>query len=378
MNTNPRRYVPSALTTAISILVLVGMLVPMALFSLDWKEAVGPRQWSFPQDHGSHPKYRTEWWYFTGNLTDISGHKYGYQLTFFRHGLAIEPKFPGNPWSVRDIYFAHFAITDISGGVFYYADRASRQGPGLAGSKEGSMDVHVLNWSANMKNGTIDVQATHGEMEVALRLAPAKPPVLHGLRGFSKKGPGKGQASYYYSFTNLKTKGRIRVPGMTGAADVSGTSWFDQEFGSNQLTKDQAGWDWFAIHLSDGRDLMIYYLRRKDGAIERDSSGTLVEPDGTHRHLSINDIDMTVLGWWESKKSAGLYPAKWLIKVPGATIDVTITPTVADQELITTGSTAITYWEGAVEGGGVSRDREVAVQGYVELTGYAGVLGGIF
>jgi predicted secreted hydrolase len=238
------------------------------------------------------------------------------------------------------------------------------------------MGVRVLGWSAAMEGKRIDLRAVYGGMELALRLTPVKPVVLHGNRGLSKKGPGP--ASYYYSCTDLKTEGSIKTPDMRVPTAVRGMSWFDQEFGSNQLAQDNAGWDWFALHLSDGRDIMIYYLRRKDGTMESESSGTLVERDGASHHLRLAEIETTVLSYWKSNKSAGRYPAAWRIRVAGAAIDITVNPLIADQELITTASTAITYWEGAVAGKGTSQGKEVAVEGYAELTGYAGTLGGIF
>ncbi|MDP1989425.1 MAG: lipocalin-like domain-containing protein [Syntrophales bacterium] len=360
------------------IIFVIGLFFPACLLSNEWREVTTPRQWSFPRDHGSHPEYRTEWWYFTGNLNDNGGRRYGYQLTFFRYGLALQPKQPSNVWSVRDIYFTHFALTDVSRNAFHYTDRVSRVGPGLAGAKGIEMEVRVLGWSAAMEGNRMDLRAAHGGMELALRLTPAKPVVLHGNRGLSKKGPAPGQAAYYYSFTDLRTEGSLRTPDMRAPVTVRGTSWFDQEFGSNQMAQEYAGWDWFALHLNDGRDLMVYYIRRKDGTVERESSGTLVERDGASRHLGFAEIEMTVLSYWKSSKSAGRYPAAWRIRVPGAAIDVTVNPLVAGQELITTASTAITYWEGAVTGKGTSQGKEVAVEGYAELTGYAGTLGGIF
>jgi predicted secreted hydrolase len=344
----------------------------------DWKQADGPRQWSFPKDHGSHPEYRTEWWYFTGNLADSSGKKYGYQVTFFRYGLTARPSDPKNPWSVRDIYLAHFAITDASNNTFHYTDRLSRKGPGLAGADEQKMNVNLLGWSAVMEKNTIRLKASFEGMELKIDLVPAKPAVLHGRQGLSRKGPLPGQASYYYSFTDLKTTGHLKRPGMKDPVAVTGTSWFDQEFGSNQLSGGQAGWDWFALHLSDGRDLMIYKLRKKDGSVEKESSGTLVERDGTSRQISLTDIEMDILGYWRSPKTKGKYPAGWRIRLPSAHIDVTVKPVITDQELANTVSAGITYWEGAVEGTGTSKGKEVKAQGYVELTGYAGTIGGTF
>lgn len=364
---------------AVVVAILVfGLFPPACLAAEGWEEATMPRQWTFPRDHGSHPRYRTEWWYFTGNLQDGTRNRYGYQLTFFRYGLELQPRRPANAWSIRDIYLAHFALTDGARNAFHHAERVSRTGPDLAGAKTKGLHVRVLGWSAAMEGKRIDLTGSHGEMALALRLTPAKPLVFHGERGLSRKGPGPGRASFYYSFTNLKTEGTIATPGMKAPAAVSGTSWFDQEFGSNQMTADQAGWDWFALRLSDGRDLMVYILRKKDGSVEKESSGTLVARDGTSRHLRLSEIETTVLSHWKSGKSAGRYPAAWRIRIPSASIDVTVNPIVAAQELVTTAAVPITYWEGAVAGKGTSQGKEVAVEGYVELTGYAGTLGGIF
>jgi len=344
----------------------------------EWAAAVEPRTWSFPKDHGAHPAYRTEWWYFTGNLSDAAGGQYGYQLTVFRVGLRPQPTEPENPWSVRDVYLAHLAVTDGRRGGFAYADRTSRAGPGLAGASEEGLDVWVLDWSARAVGDAIRVRARTREMEVDLTLTPRKPVMLHGEQGLSRKGPQPGQASYYASLTDLATSGRIRTgPGAEGVA-VEGTSWFDHEFGSNQLATDQAGWDWFSLHLSDGRDLMLYLLRRKDGTVEPASSGTLVGPDGSVRHLRLGQFSVRPLDHWVSPRTAARYPSRWRVGVLDAGIDLEVAPLVPDQELVTGGSTGVTYWEGAVSGTGTSAGTAVTCQGYVELTGYAGALGGLF
>ncbi|OPY72383.1 MAG: Hydroxyneurosporene synthase (CrtC) [Syntrophorhabdus sp. PtaU1.Bin058] len=371
-----RKRVPRRRTFFLLILAII--LCVTSVNAADWKQATGERTWSFPRDHGSHPEYRTEWWYFTGNLSDRGGNRYGYQLTFFRQGIEKTPKDPGNPWSIRDLYLAHFTITDVTGKGFWFAERISRAGPGLAFSDTKGLDVWLLNWSARMVKNVIRLSARREDMEIDLELVPKKPPVLHGQKGLSKKGPGEGQSSYYYSFTDLATTGTVRLPLSKQHVHVSGTSWFDQEFGSNQLSPDQAGWDWFSLHLSDGRDLMIYLLRKKDGATEQASSGTIVERDGTGRHLRFSDIAIDILGQWKSPKSSGTYPARWRIRVPSAQIDLTLSPLVADQELITGESTGITYWEGAAGGSGTSMGQNVTCEGYVELTGYAGTIGGTF
>ena len=342
-----------------------------------WVQAIEPWQWSFPKDHGSHPDYRTEWWYFTGNLADEGGKQYGYQLTFFRQGVRVSPPDPGNPWSLRDVFLAHFTITDVSRGHFSLAEKTSRRGPGLAGADSDHMNVWLLDWSARMKGNVIELSARSTGMELKLELSPAKPHVLHGEGGLSRKGPGDGQSSYYYSYPSLRTTGYVRTS-RGGSVHVSGISWFDHEFGSNQLSPGQAGWDWFSLHLSDGRELMIYMLRNKDGSIEPASSGTLVEKDGSARHLNLGDMKIEVLDTWKSPRSKGTYPAEWRISIPRAKITLTLSPLLAEQELVTGGSTGVTYWEGAVRGTGSSGGQSVSTLGYVELTGYAGSVGGIF
>jgi predicted secreted hydrolase len=343
----------------------------------EWERVIRPRVWSFPRDFGAHPEYRTEWWYFTGNLSDTAGKRHGYQLTFFRQGLRRELPGTANSWDIRDLYLAHFAITDVARNSFRALERVSRKGPGLAGTSPEGMDVWLLNWSARMKDSRISLEARDSAMELSLRLTPRKPPVVHGENGLSQKGPSRGQASYYVSLTDLKTQGTLKSNSGT-AVEVQGTSWFDQEFGSNQLSPDQRGWDWFSLHLSDGRDLMIYVLRLKDGSIEPASSGTLVSRDGTSRHLKLPEIAVSVLDRWKSPRTKAEYPSRWRILVPSAGIDLTVTPLISDQELTTEGSTGVTYWEGAVTGRGSAGGRAVSCEGYIELTGYAGSVGGLF
>ena len=353
------------------------LLLAAAPASAQWKQAAGPYPWKFPRDHGSHPAYRTEWWYFTGNLSANAGARYGYQLTFFRQGIRYKPPAPAGPWDIRDVYLGHFAVSDIAGKTFRYAERISRTGPGLAGAGEENLDVRLLDWTARMQSGTIALQARDKGMALDLTLLPRKPLVFHGRNGLSRKGPQEGQASYYTSFTHLETTGFLATPA-NGRVAVSGRSWFDHEFGSNQLAAGQTGWDWFSLALSDGREVMLYFLRRSDGSVEPASAGTLVEPDGKTRHLSRAEITVTALEHWKSPASNGRYPSRWAVRIPAAGIDLTIAASLADQELITKGSTAVTYWEGAVAGRGTSGGRSVTCEGYAELTGYAGSLGGLF
>lgn len=347
-------------------------------YANNWRQAIGPWKWVFPRDHGSHPEFRTEWWYFTGNLSDSSKNRFGYQLTFFRQGVLYQAKDPSHPWAIRDVYLAHFTLTDVAAGQFWYAERVSRRGPGLSGAAENGMDVWLLNWMAKMEGNKIKVEARHQGMGLSLVLTPRKPLVFHGENGLSQKGPMKGQASYYFSYTDLEAKGVIKTPGAQTSIRVDGISWFDHEFGSNQLTPNQVGWDWFSLHLSDGRDLMVYFLRRKDGTVEPSSSGTVVTRSGETLHLKLPDIRVEGLDHWKSPKSGGKYPSRWRIKIPSLKIEMEIASLVPSQELLTEGSTGVIYWEGAVAGKGISANRPITCEGYVEITGYAGGLGGLF
>jgi predicted secreted hydrolase len=344
-----------------------------------WAQASGPRGWSFPTDHGAHPAFRTEWWYFSGTLSGEDGREFGYQLTFFRQGLALRPAVPENPWSVRDVYFAHLAVTDVAAKRFRMSERASRPGPGLAGASTAGLDIHLLGWSARMDETGFRIRASGDGIVLDLELDPARPVILHGANGLSAKGTGPGQASYYASVTRIGTRGRL-VPGPgEKVIPVEGTSWFDHEFGSGVLPHEAAGWDWMGLGLDDGRDIMVFRLRRPDGTdVPGSLSGTLVDPDGTIRSLAGANIEWTVLDHWTSPSDKAEYPRRRRLRIAAAGIDIETAPLVDDQELRTPASTRITYWEGLVSARGVSAGRAVLGRGYVEMTGYAGRLGGIF
>lgn len=353
------------------------MLAPAPSVAGEWAAAEGARAWSFPRDHGSHPEYRTEWWYFTGIVAAADGRRFGYQLTFFRQGIAAVAPDPGNPWSIRDLYLAHFTVTDVAAGTFRHAERVSRAGPGLAGAAVGNLRAWVLDWSAAAADEAFALEAREGDVAIRLALRPRRLPVLHGQGGLSRKGAALGQASWYASITDLETVGTLRT-GDGDEIEVRGASWFDHEFGSGQLAEDLSGWDWFGLRFSDGSSLMLYRLRRSDGTAAPASSGTLVAADGAVRHLAGDEATIETLGQWRSPHSGAPYPSRWRLRVPAAGVDIELSPLVADQELRTGRSTGVTYWEGAVSGGGAAGGAPVTVEGYAELTGYAGGLGGLF
>ena len=327
-----------------------------------------PRPFVFPQDHGPHPEYRTEWWYFVGNLETVTGRRFGYQLTFFRQALTPEAA-PGrtSQWATRDVYMAHFALTDVEGERFHSAERFARAAAGLAGAELDPVTVWTESWSARSEgNDTLfplTLTAEDQSHHLELRLETQRAPVLQGDQGYSRKGAAKGAASYYYSYTRLDAAGSVQFDGET--FEVSGSGWLDREWSTSGLDANQTGWDWFALQLDDGTELMHYQIRLEDGGIEPLSHGCLVAPDGTSRSLSVTDVDLEVLDHWESPDGAR-YPARWRLTLPGDEMELEVRPVLADQELDVTFS----YWEGAVDVTGTSGGRPVAGRGYVELVGY--------
>jgi predicted secreted hydrolase len=346
-----------------------GKNVPSAPF----KQALAGYRYDFPKDHGSHPAYRTEWWYYTGHLQAKNGRTFGFEVTFFRRAIPPEEvKTLPSQWSVTQLYFAHFALTDVSGRRFLYSEKVSRAGLGKAGADESRLHVWIDDWRAEIpadSSGAHTVFARSDGFTLTLTLQPAKPPVIHGIDGISQKGEEQGQASHYYSFTRLMTTGSLTIG--TDRFEVTGISWMDHEFGSADLNKDLVGWDWFSIQLADNSELMLYRMRRRDGSSDPVSSGTVVSPTGQTRHLSIADIGIVSTGTWTSRDSKAVYPSQWRITIPSLDLALEIVPVLADQELRTSGSAQVTYWEGAVSVSGAKQGRPIAGQGYVELTGYA-------
>jgi predicted secreted hydrolase len=342
-----------------------------------YRLALPPYRFEFPVDHACHPEFRTEWWYYTGHLRPKDaidrGPEYGFELTFFRIGLDRSRELSRSRWSLHSLYFAHLAVTDERGkGSFWCTDRVGRPGPGAAGAEQDRYRVWLGDWSASLApdRKTHVLRASAPQFGVELGLGSSKPPVIHGKQGVSTKGSGAGKASHYYSLTRLLGTGKLIVHGKP--IEVSAQAWMDHEFGSNQLSADQAGWDWFSVQLDRGRELMIYLIRRTNGTLEPASSGTLVEPDGQWRHLDSGGFRVWSAGAWRSPRSGATYPARWRIEVPSAGLTLDLTPTVSDQELTTDATMGVTYWEGSVTAVGRENGRAVRGRGYVELTGYAG------
>ena len=361
------------LSNRISVLLMIGLLLaawaaPSAP-AREFKLALPGYKFSFPADHASHDEFKTEWWYYTGHLRAKDGRKFGYELTFFRSAVDIEDGVKNSNWKLDNVYMAHFALTDLQGKRFYYDEVLNRPALDLAGARTDRYEVWNGPWSAKLDNNKHLLSAKTKDYRINLALVPEKPPVEHGKNGVSQKASCKGCASHYYSLTRMKTTGTVTLNRQTFA--VVGSSWMDHEFGSNQLTAEQVGWDWFSVQLNDGCELMLYIMRRSDGSVDENSSATIVHANGKSEHLAKEQFTIKATDFWRSPKTKGKYPSGWDVEIPSRATKLQIRPELKDQELVTDKTTAVTYWEGACSVSGISSGRATTGDAYVELTGYA-------
>lgn len=340
---------------------------PLTADSEGFAKVLEPRLFRFPEDHGAHNDYRSEWWYFTGNLEDTNGRRFGYQLTFFRFALASDKIESKSAWRDRQLYMAHFTVSDIEAQRFHSTERFSRTALDLAGARNDRFQVWLHDWSAEGINGSIfpmRLKAEHDDFAIDLLLSTQKPVVLQGDRGFSRKSDKPGNASYYYSYTRLSTEGSVSIDGLS--YPVTGYSWMDREWSTSALSEDQAGWDWFSLQLSDDTELMVYQLRLKNGGIDPHSSGALIPDRSDPVALQVDDVKIEVLNEWTSPHSKRTYPSRWRLTIPKQQLQLEVEPLLNDQEL----NMAFRYWEGAARVKGTHRGQSVTGFGYVELTGY--------
>lgn len=325
-----------------------------------FKRVTGPESLVFPADHAMHPGFRNEWWYFTGNLSDAAGRRYGFQFTLFRFAVA-----PGEPvdsdFDSDAIWMAHFAISDVARKRFISEERFARGALDLAGAT--ADEWWLRDWTVTRTEHGWRLRAQLDDASLDLDLAPRKPVVLQGDSGYSQKGPAQGNASRYYSITRIEADGRLVLDG--NAADVTGSAWLDREWGSSQLGPGIAGWDWFALQLKDGRDLMLYRLRTEGGEASRFSAGVLVEADGRYRVLGREDFVFEEIGRWEDRQGVD-WPVAWRVLLPAEGMEFEVRPAFDAQRWYAT----VGYWEGAVDVIDPVDQRTLG-RGYLELSGYA-------
>ena len=338
-----------------------------------YAKAFEPIDFQFPLDHGPHPEYRTEWWYYTGNLVDANGGRYGYQLTFFRSALTPEMVERESTLATNQLYMAHFAITSELADRHESFERFSRGDGKVAGATGDPVYAVWLDaWSAReVEPGMVALEAStiggDGEIALDLMLREVREPLLHGNRGLSQKGDEPGNANYYYSLVQTDTTGTLTFDGET--FEVTGWSWMDHEFGTSTLGGDIVGWDWFSVILDDGTAFMFGEFHDAEGGNRSVYEGTLAFLNGEQVTLGADDFELEALGEWTSPESGIVYPYGWRVRFPKQEIELEINPIVTDQEM----DVSFLYYEGATEVKATIAGNKIGGRGYVELTGYSGV-----
>lgn len=348
------------------------------VFGQQWKTAQPGYRFEFPRDHFSHPDYQTEWWYYTGNLHAADGHRYGFELTFFRQGTVLTPEAAEAEvatWRPDQLYLAHLALSDIDGQRFHHTERLNRAGPGLAGAALSDGQYWNGNWQVGwtaLPGEQQELTAVCERLKLHLNFHSLKAPVIQGQDGVSKKGPKEGQGSHYISLTRLQAGGELTEKG--SSVQVRGLAWMDHEFFTEPRSSDLAGWDWFAIQLNDDEELMLYRLRDQSGKADPYSSGAYIDSKGNVRFLSAQQFSLTPGETWRSEQSGASYPITWHIGVPGLELGLTEETQLKNQELWSKESASPGYWEGAVTYKGTLHGQPIDGVGYLEMTGYSGAV----
>jgi predicted secreted hydrolase len=353
-----------------------GSIVDASSFhSTGFDRALPPADINFPADFGPHPEFQTEWWYYTGNLSAEDGRRFGYQLTIFRRALVPERFITqrASNWGTTQIYMGHFALTDAQENSHHYFEKLSRDAVGISGAQADPYRVWIANWAVEEQSpGHYHMIAQEAGISIDLLLEDQKGPVLHGIQGYSQKGPDPGNASYYYSQTRLETKGTITID--RKPYFVEGWSWKDHEYSTSALSENQVGWDWFALQIDNDTELKVFNIRREDGSVDPYSSGSFIDQRAIVTSLASSEFKIIPLETWRSNRTKADYPSAWEIVVPSLGLSVNVRPLIDNQEL----NLSYSYWEGAVYFSGELNGTEITGYGYAELTGYAQSMAGEF
>ncbi|MGB2671425.1 MAG: lipocalin-like domain-containing protein [Candidatus Acidiferrum sp.] len=348
---------------ALAVALLI--LQPLAA---QYRTAVPGYRFEFPRDYFNHPDFQTEWWYYTGNLKSTNGHRYGFELTFFREAVSRDPS-QSATWDVKDIYIAHLALSDLDGRHFYHAERTNRAGPGIAGVNESIGRIWNGDWQIQWQGSDQKLLAIDSRFQLHLTLHSEKPPILQGENGVSQKAEGAGHASYYISLTRMAATGSLELRGES--LEVAGLAWMDHEFFTHQLESNQIGWDWLSLQLEDHTELMLFHIRRKDGSLDPFSAGTYIDAQGKSTHLRANDFVLQPLAEnWTSLVTHATYPIAWKVAIPKLGIELETHTPLPGQELAGNATFLPAYWEGAITLAGRREKIPLNGVGYLEMTGY--------
>jgi predicted secreted hydrolase len=347
---------------------LLGVLFVLPQLAAQYRTALPGYRYEFPRDYFNHPDYQTEWWYYTGNLKSADGHRFGFELTFFRQGVDRDPA-KTVPWDVHDLYLAHLGLSDLDGKHFYHAERTNRAGPGIAGVDGAQGRIWNGNWQVQWQGNEQALRAISDNFELHFTLRPEKRPVTNGEEGVSQKAEAPGRASHYISLTRIVVNGRVGLAGQN--FDVAGLAWMDHEFFTHQLEPEQVGWDWLSLQLEDRTELMLFHIRRKDGSIDSHSAGTFVDAEGKSTHLRADEFSLQpVEETWTSPTTHAAYPVHWRVVVPKLAIKLEVKTPLSSQELRGNSKLTPSYWEGAITFTGRRDSFLAGGTGYLEMTGY--------
>jgi predicted secreted hydrolase len=317
----------------------------------------------FPRDHGAHPKFRTEWWYVTGNAS-AADRIFGFQLTFFRTRIDATQAMQ-SAFAAKQLVFAHAAITDVQGKKLWHDQRVARAGFGIAQTSEADTDVRLRDWSLKrLPDNSYQASLPADDLAIELKLQPSQPILLQGKNGLSRKGPEEKQASYYYSQPHLAATGTLRVKNQR--FNVTGTAWLDHEWSEEILHPQAVGWDWIGMNLLDGSALTAFRLRTQDGNTLWDG-GSFRAASGQPYTFSPGDVIFRPVRSWKSPLSGATYPVEWTVRTPAD--HYTVRALLDNQELDSRQSTGAIYWEGLSDL--IDSNGKTVGRGYLEMTGYS-------
>ncbi len=343
--------------------VFIALAASTAVMAQPAAQADPAYRLEFPRDEGSHPAFRTEWWYVTGWLRTAAGDPLGFQLTFFRVRTGLDEDNPSR-FALRQLMFAHAAVSDPRRGQLVQLEKSARIGFGLAQAAEGALDAGIDDWFIRGEGGRYQAFANGQQLQLDLQLHMTAPPLLQGQQGFSQKGPLRSHASHYYSLPQLQVSGSVMLDGQR--EQVTGRAWFDHEWAGELLDEQAQGWDWVGLNLHDGGALMVFQMRDIAGG-KHWANARWREADGELHDYLPEDITWTAQRHWRSPRTGVSYPVAWQVQLGQRVL--TLVPVMDDQEHDARESTGTLYWEGAVRV--FEAERELG-EGYLEMTGYAG------
>ncbi|MEO6459837.1 MAG: lipocalin family protein [Bdellovibrionota bacterium] len=316
---------------------------------------------------------QTQWWYFTGHLATKEGRRFSFQyVAFERH--ASQDFFgvlPTRIWT-EEFHVAHFAVSNIDALPGERRFRYYQKGgllPHFGFSSEERFHVDLDGWQMHQEDeSSFRLLASEDGTTLQLKVEADKPLCYHGANGYAAKNARVEDGSLYCSFTRLKASGKLLIDGVLH--EVTGSAWMDHEKMAADDRVFHNGWDWYSLQLDNGCELMLYLLKDANGDMSSYAMGSYFDKDGKTHAIQADDIQWDRLQYWKSPRSKANYPVVNHIRITSLGLDLRVNPLLEDQEMDTSKTAFITYWEGAVSAEGTCRSERVTGRGYLELVGY--------